>query len=425
MLTNRKRLDSFLEENGLSALVSSSRENTAYLTNFLAQYYVKDRMYNVVPGSGEEYIQTFGLYSGGKQVLVIPLSGYLNARMDPSVTEDIYTYGRAMSLRDPNPHFDSPEEREFEKMSNDGIKNFDSAGDALLAAISDFVGGEEIGFETLGADPHILAEVKRAKPGLAMKESRELFRFIRMVKSEEEIRRLRTAAEVNERVLERLVSSIREGVTEVDLARTFRQFLASEPYDIREGGLMIPFGTRGGAMLSAGNAALGRGMMVWIDCGFSLNGYYADLGESGVLGAPSEEQRRLYDVLTKVIEGCEEIVSPDMKPSELNAAAKGIWERGGVPKSVTGMGHGIGLEVHEYPRISAAKGEAIKNKRAIKDDVIESSIDIPFEEGMVLCLEAPYMVWGWGGVHVERTIIVGKGKNEQLTRQERFLRVIS
>jgi len=118
-------------------------------------------------------------------------------------------------------------------------------------------------------------------------------------------------------------------------------------------------------------------------------------------------------------------VIPGMRPSELNQLAARVWEENGVPKSVTGMGHGIGLEVHEYPRISAAKGDAIKNTRAIKDDVIESSIDIPFEEGMVLAIESPYMVWGWGGVHMERTIIVGKNRSEQITKQDRFLRVLN
>ena len=125
------------------------------------------------------------------------------------------------------------------------------------------------------------------------------------------------------------------------------------------------------------------------------------------------------------VETSEEILAPGMKPSELNTAITKVFEKHGIPRPPTGMGHGIGLEVYDYPRISAAKGAAISNPSAIKDDFIESSIDIPFEEGMVLALEAPYLMWGWGGVHAEVTVLLGKSQTRRLVRnQKRFLREI-
>ena len=161
----------------------------------------------------------------------------------------------------------------------------------------------------------------------------------------------------------------------------------------------------------------------WVDVSCSYMGYHADTGDSASLGKPSKKQKERYDAVLDAVETSEEILSPGMKPSELSNAITKVFEKHQVPRPPTGMGHGIGLEVYDYPRISAAKGDAIANPAAIKDDYIQSSIDIPFEEGMVLAIEVPYLMWGWGGVHAEVTVLLEKSKTRRLVKkQKRYLR---
>jgi len=72
-----------------------------------------------------------------------------------------------------------------------------------------------------------------------------------------------------------------------------------------------------------------------------------DIGESFALGQVDERIVKTYETLNKVIEHCEQVISPRMKCSELNAEAWKIWERSGISKPPTGMGHGLGLEIHD------------------------------------------------------------------------------
>src|SRR5437867_11236159 len=83
LLLNEPRANAYLERFGLHGLVSSSRENTSYLTNFLSVTHVQDRMYNVAPGSGENYMQVYGLFPrGGKPVLILPTAMYMFSQFD-------------------------------------------------------------------------------------------------------------------------------------------------------------------------------------------------------------------------------------------------------------------------------------------------------------------------------------------------------
>ena len=119
-----------------------------------------------------------------------------------------------------------------------------------------------------------------------------------------------------------------------------------------------------------------------------------------------------------------EIAAPGVNSSDLCDEVVKIWEKRGVPTPPTGMGHGMGLEVHEYPLIASQGSIFIPRDSRIKDDVVDNSTNFPFEEGMVLNFEAPYMVWGWGGVHLEKTVLVEKNGCSLIAPQERHLRVI-
>ena len=420
MLVNGKRADMFLEGFGLDALISSSRENTSYLTNFLSVDLVQDRMYNGMPGSGENFVQVYGLYSRGKNVLILPSSLYMIMKVDQSVTDQVFVYGKAISLQNEKPRFETRIEREYYEFCNSRDRKYDTAAQALVAAVKEFAAGKVIGVDL--SDMHQATRKGLERAGLKIKKSNELFRFVRMVKSEEELSRLKTSAEINERAVQIVIDSAKPGLSERDLARIYALAVASQDAEYKS--IMCPIGTKGGTMIYPTDSKLSTGKMFWIDTCCTFRGYFADTGESAVLGRPSKKQVQYYEGLKKVADRAEEILTPGMNCSELNNEVTKLWEKLGLPRSPTGMGHGMGLEVHEYPRISAAKGSALENQEAIKDDLIRTSIDIPFEEGMVLNIEAPYLVSGWGGVHLEKTFIVGKRRCRPLVRQDRNLRIL-
>jgi Xaa-Pro dipeptidase len=429
LLLNKKRADAFLEKYNIDALVSSSRENTSYLTNFLSVEHVFTKMYGPMPGSGENFTQVYGVYpKNGTPILIIPSSLYMIMSADESVTEEVFTYGKGISLVSEKIKLDSVAEKKFQSAMDDPKTNFENPGVALAHALTQNSNGRNLAVDLSDMLPASVGELERS--GFQVRKANELFRFIRMVKSDEEVSRLAQAAEINEKGMQRIFDLAKtrkkKPVTEKELGHEYLTKIASLGGTSGPAWVMIPTGSRGGAMTSPTASKLSADKkMFWIDVSCSFLGYHADTGESASLGKPSEIQKKRYDAVLDAVGTSEEILTPGMKPSELNTSITKVFEKHGIPRPPTGMGHGIGLEVYDYPRISAAKGDAISNPSAIKDDFIQSSIDIPFEEGMVLALEAPYLMWGWGGVHAEVTVLLGKSQTRRLVRkQKRFLREV-
>ena len=122
----------FLKDTTLDAIISSSRENTTYLTDFLAVSYIHDKMASgpsTSPGSGNNYVQTYGIYTrSGKRALVLPQARFLFT--DPKAISDleVFAYGGMMSLRDPNPHLDTDQERVFADVAKKFCEEFWLAG---------------------------------------------------------------------------------------------------------------------------------------------------------------------------------------------------------------------------------------------------------------------------------------------------------
>ncbi|MDG7000677.1 MAG: aminopeptidase P family protein [Nitrososphaerota archaeon] len=425
-LLNSDRAKMLMERYNLDALLSSSRINTTYLTDFDCISHVYDRQYNVVPGSGDDYVQTYGIFTkSGRKCLILPESMYFVSELENNPTESKYTYGKPLSFRSGNPKFDSELESKYESRIRSGTNNFDSAPDALCAAVKNLVGTSG----TMALDSNEMSQSAKNKlassfPNMKLKRASELFRFIRMVKSEEEVRRLETASRITEKSLEAIINAIKPGVREVDVRKIFVESVIAQGGTFQSVHFMIPHGSKAGTMTTPTNDTFRNNTSGWLDFGCVYMGYFSDIGESFTLGRPEEKVAKIYEALKMVIERCEEFIRPGIKCSEINSEAAKTWERAGVERPPTGMGHGLGLEVHEYPRISAAKGETLRNSSGIKDDIVESSIDIQIEEGMVLAIEAPYMQWGWGGVHVEREILVEKNGTRRLSEEPRFLRQI-
>lgn len=431
MLLNKERADAFLENYSADALVSSSRENTTYLTNFLALSHIFTRMYNSMPGSGENFTQVYGVYprNGRGSVLILPSSLFMIMKADEDVSE-IVTYGKGISTEDQKPRFDTLAEEQFNEIMKDHRRNFGDAATALEFVLKDYVSGNKLAVDYSDMQATSISRLNSAN--YRTLRANELFRFLRMVKSPDEVSRLSKAAEINESGVESIFELVRRQrkkrrLNEADLEHEYLKRVSYLGGTSRAGYVMCPVGTRGGTMSAPTRTSriTSQKALFWVDASCCYKGYNADTGESGSLGRPSEKQKKYYEAVLDAVETCEQVIAPGMKPSELNAEATQVFERHGVARPPTGMGHGIGLEIYDYPRISAAKGDALDNQSAIKDDFIRSSIDIPFEEGMVLALEIPQLVWGWGGVHVEVTVLLEKSGSRRLVKgQRRHLRTL-
>ncbi|MDA4128850.1 MAG: Xaa-Pro peptidase family protein [Thaumarchaeota archaeon] len=427
MLVNKERVDRFLDELQLDGLIATSRENTTYLTDFLAVNYILDQMkFDHFSSSGDNFLQTYGIYTkGSRPALVIPVSMFMSVPTDGGVLPEVFTYGRPFFMQTSKPDFDTLEEKAFFEHLDEPSRNFASAADALSGAVKEFMTGEEVGVDFSDLHPSSKAALEK-KNRLRLKNAKGLFKVLRLVKSGEEVARLKASAEMNERALNRTFEAAKTGVSELELRRVYARSIVSEDGDFDTGHFIVGSGTKSGAPLGrANNRKLAKGSILKLDVTSKLRGYYADTGDTGIVGRPTKKQERVYEALGEAVRRSEELAVPGTRPSELHREVLKVWDKYAVERPPTGMGHGIGLEVHEYPVVSDPNSVFVPKGATIKDDLIDVPADAPLEEGMVLNLEAPYLMWGIGGIHLEHTVLLGKRKSRPLTKQERHLRLLS
>jgi Xaa-Pro aminopeptidase len=218
---------------------------------------------------------------------------------------------------------------------------------------------------------------------------------IRAVKDAREIDLIKKAASITDESMLDGLRSIREGISERDVFLRIQRRIFIEGGENTAFDPIVVSGSRS-AMPHAwpSSKAMLRGELVVLDVGAMYEGYCADLTRTAVIGSPTDRQRAIYDVVKRAFEAAERTLKPDVYASAIDAAAREIIEEAGYGEYfVHGLGHGVGLSVHELPVLRA------KRKDSGRDDTM-------LEAGMVVTVEPGIYVPGWGGVRLEDTFAI-------------------
>jgi Xaa-Pro aminopeptidase len=244
-------------------------------------------------------------------------------------------------------------------------------------------------------------------------DASDLFRLIRMVKTEEEIKRLREATALNEGAIEAIFKRACVGCDEIELSQVYHEKIASGRGQVEWHHLGS--GRRSAGIFPPSPRRLEAGDLLRTDAGCILNSYHADTCASGVLGEPTAKQMHLFAAGQKGIEACLEILKPGCRPSELlEALHQGITKGGmaGVRKDF--VGHTIGIEAREFP---FELGEPKK----LASPFLPETTDIPLEPNMVFNIEVALVELGFGGIQIEHTLVLKDGGFDFIVLQEREL----
>ncbi|MDP2895836.1 MAG: Xaa-Pro peptidase family protein [bacterium] len=225
---------------------------------------------------------------------------------------------------------------------------------------------------------------------------------LRMVKDDEEIARIRKAVRLTERALRHIQGFLEPGTSERDLATELEVF-----FKLNGGGETgfsptVAFG-KGCSMphYASTNRKLKATDMVLIDLGASLEGYHADLTRTWLSRSMSAKEREIYSIVLEAQQAAIEWVKPGAAFRAIDEAARSVISRAGYgDRFGHGLGHGIGLRVHELPRL-ARKSEGRCRK------------------GMVFTIEPGIYLPGWGGVRIEDDVLVTEKGCEVLSSYPR------
>jgi Xaa-Pro aminopeptidase len=236
-----------------------------------------------------------------------------------------------------------------------------------------------------------------------------LVEALRVVKDDAEVEALRMACAAADRALADLVEhgGLRPGRTEREVARE----LESRMLDHGAAGPAFDSIVATGANSAVPHhrptdAVLATGDLVKLDFGALVDGYHSDMTRVFVLGEPADWQRELHDLVATAQAAGRAALRPGAEVRDVDAAARGVIEAAGRgDEFVHGLGHGVGLEIHEAPALGKT-GEG------------------RLSAGMAVTVEPGVYLSGEGGVRIEDTLVVRNGDPELLTLTTRQLVVV-
>ncbi len=221
---------------------------------------------------------------------------------------------------------------------------------------------------------------------------------LRMVKSDQEIAAIRASVLTNSKAFDRALKRVRPSTTEAELAAEIefqQRKLGAEGFAFES---IVAAGANSALPHAVPTAEpVGTGRLLLIDIGALQSGYCSDMTRVVHLGKPGAKARRLYKAVLEAQLAAIDVVRPGITAAAVDRAARKVLDRYGMGELfVHSTGHGLGLEIHEGPRLGR------KDKTRL-------------EAGMAITIEPGAYVEGFGGVRIEDTVLVTPGGCEILT----------
>jgi Xaa-Pro dipeptidase len=239
------------------------------------------------------------------------------------------------------------------------------------------------------------AKLAAALPAARLVRADELFEQLRMVKTPSEIEAIRDIGGSAERIAREVCERFGAGSTERQIAN----FVAERYAEAGGDGLtMLVVGS--GPRSAAVNApptgrVLEDGEVLRLDIIGTKGRYHSDVARTAVVGEPTANQRRVYDLLHGVHRRCLAELRPGALSSDVYAIYRQAMDDAGLPPYHF-VGHGLGITLHEDPFVNALSS-------------------IPLEEGMVLCIEPLTLLEGEFGMQIEDEILITADGYEPFT----------
>jgi Xaa-Pro aminopeptidase len=261
-----------------------------------------------------------------------------------------------------------------------------------------------VGFEADFVSVTTLAKFKELLPDVEFKPAAQLVESLSIVKDAEEIRRVKKAVRIADKAFSEIVDLLKPGVAEKDIALEIEFKMRRLGAEKESFETIVASGQR--SAMPHGRASekkLRKGDFVTIDFGCLYKGYASDITRTVVLGKATEKQKKIYEIVLTAQKTACKAVKPGMACNRLDAVARDIIMKAGYGDYFGhGLGHGLGMLVHDRPVLSP------------------QSTDI-LEPGMIVTIEPGIYISNWGGVRVEDDVLVTSNGGQILSKTPKDL----
>lgn len=265
-------------------------------------------------------------------------------------------------------------------------------------------GVERLWVEEEGISWDRYTKMHTAMEGIELTPNAGAVKSVRVVKEPGEIDAIRKAQEIAELGFDYMLDYIEPGMTEREIALELEFFTRREGSEGMSFPSIIAAGPHGAmphAQLS--DQVIRDGDMIVMDFGCIYGGYHSDMTRTIVLGKATDEMKKVYDIVLRAQQAALDGLKDGVNEVAGDKLARDIIDRAGYGKQFGhGLGHGVGLEIHEEPRLSPLAKGVIR-------------------EGMVVTVEPGIYLPGQFGVRIEDFVVVKKDGIENLTRAPKNL----
>jgi Xaa-Pro aminopeptidase len=266
---------------------------------------------------------------------------------------------------------------------------------------------ERLGFESQQMSYAFHADLAKGLSNTQLIPLDKEIRDVRIVKDQSEIRLMKKAIDIAEKALLHTLDLMKPGVAERDLALEMEFEMRRLGADSIAFDTIIASGPRGA--LPHGKASdkrLNEGDLIVIDFGARYQGYHSDETCTVSLGKPTAEQKKVYSIVKEAHDRAISLIKPGTSLQDIDRSARQyIKRRGYGSRFGHGLGHGVGLAVHEEPRVSYDTSGLAKSS-------------------MVFTVEPGIYIPDWGGVRIEDMVVVNRGSCEVLTQIDKGLTIL-
>jgi Xaa-Pro dipeptidase len=290
------------------------------------------------------------------------------------------------------------------KAENSGLEvELMKRGENLMERISKKTCSKKLAIDTLPIESwRALAKAVGGEEKL--EPAANIIRNLRLIKDEQEVKLITEACKLAGIGMEMAVETVRSGITEKAVAAEVEYAMRRAGSDGTSFDTIIASGANSAyPHCSCSNRTIQDGDLVVVDLGANRQFYRSDMTRTFIAGKPSEKQKKIYETVKLAQQKAFETIKPEISASQVDAVARQVIEDAGFGEFfVHGLGHGVGLEVHEPPVLSP-----------ISKDVLAT--------GNVVTNEPGIYISNFGGVRIEDTVVVTANGADKLTGDFLFL----
>ncbi|MEX2158559.1 MAG: Xaa-Pro peptidase family protein [Dehalococcoidia bacterium] len=266
------------------------------------------------------------------------------------------------------------------------------------------LGGKRLAFESAHVTHQTYRAIRKVIAGLddakrpKLVPTLNLVEGLRVIKESEELVALQRAIDLGDEAFAEVAQRVEPGWTEKQVAWEIEKYIREHGGDGLSFDTLVGAGERGSMPhCMPTDRKLKNGEGVVIDMGVIIDGYVSDLTRTIFLGKPDDQFKRIYDVVLAAQLTATELVEEGMTGEQAHLLAHNVIDAAGHGDDFGhGLGHGVGLQVHEAPRLGKTSNDVLT-------------------DGMVFTIEPGIYLTGWGGVRIEDMVVLENGKARTLS----------